>query len=401
MLVNLKHQGVKVRRHGSHQLQGDEKFTGTLSYRIVGYLDRGPVRHSLGTEEKSVAIRRLGKIERAIAEGPTSSLWPELHDSLPLKTFKFLATRVGYVSHSTKATDKATWTDLVEAFELEMARMIANKQRGASSEEGTMSPSTRERYRRTLAHFSKFLDDPSTHLDAVRPGTIEKFKVSRHKSINALKQARGGSSIALDVAVLHRVFTFAESKGIMAAKPINLKNESKPGKNPKNGARPFTSEELASMGKHAGEGIFIFLLLRWTGLRGNDAVNLKWENVHSTRGVNGEIEVMTRSAPSSPSSRYPRNSEPRLRRHTLNRSLVRTTGCSSTPTPKRLSHLVSVSMPAPLRWEYAQACAGRRHTVFATRLRRTCLRVGKTCTAWQRCSQTPRTLWRSITRSSW
>jgi hypothetical protein len=46
-----------------------------------------------------------------------------------------------------KATAKSTWQDLCEAFELEMERMVANKTRGAGREEGTVSPSTRSRYR--------------------------------------------------------------------------------------------------------------------------------------------------------------------------------------------------------------------------------------------------------------
>jgi hypothetical protein len=38
---------------------------------------------------------------------------------------------------------------------------------------------------------------------------IAKFKVIRYKAIIALKQARGGTSIALDIAVLHAMFAFA------------------------------------------------------------------------------------------------------------------------------------------------------------------------------------------------
>jgi integrase len=89
---------------------------------------------------------------------------------------------------------------------------------------------------------------------------------------------------------------------MMAEKPIELKKESEPGKNPKNGARPFTGEELAhfrkvtkhkNSGKQVIDDTSLFLLLRWTGLRVSDAVNLRWSNVHFGRGVNGEIEVLT------------------------------------------------------------------------------------------------------------
>jgi integrase len=92
---------------------------------------------------------------------------------------------------------------------------------------------------------------------------------------------------------LHRIFAFAISKQMMKSNPINLKHESKPGKNPKNGARPFTADELGKLRKEAGDDLFMFLLLRWTGLRGSDAVALLWRNVHLDRGQNGEIEILT------------------------------------------------------------------------------------------------------------
>jgi integrase len=174
-----------------------------------------------------------------------------------------------------------------------MERMVANKARGAGREEGIMSPNTRSRYRQCIIHFTEFLADATTSLSKIEPSTIEKYKVERHKEIIKLKQSRGGSSIALDIAILHRMFNFAVSKQMMSKKPIDLRNESKPGKNPKNGARPFNAEELTSLRESAREDLFMVLLLRWTGLRGSDALGLRWENVHFNRGTNGEIEVMT------------------------------------------------------------------------------------------------------------
>jgi integrase/recombinase XerC/integrase/recombinase XerD len=177
------------------------------------------------------------------------------------------------------------------AFELEMQRLIENKRRGASREEGVMSPNTRDRYRQTIKHFSAFIDD--VLLADINKSTIELFKIDRLRRIEELKQSRGGTSIALDIAVLHRMFQFAVDKEMMVHKPIDLSKESKPGKNPKNGARPFTAEELKKL-RNAAEGdLFNFLVLRWTGLRGSDAVNLRWQDVHFDRGSNGEIEVLT------------------------------------------------------------------------------------------------------------
>ncbi len=69
MLINIKYKEVRVRRPNSHLFKGEDKFTGTVSYSVIGSLDREPVRLSLGTEEKGVAIRRVSKIEKACAEG--------------------------------------------------------------------------------------------------------------------------------------------------------------------------------------------------------------------------------------------------------------------------------------------------------------------------------------------
>jgi integrase len=318
MLINIRYKEVKVRRPNSHLFNGEEKFTGTVTYSVIGSVDREPVRLSLGTEEKGAAIRRVSKIEKACAEGSKSSLWHELEESLPTKTFKFFADRAGYVgSTKTPSSITPTWGSLCDAFEIEMTRCIANKKRGASRKEGTMSESTRDRYRQTIRHFTSFLGDKNLPLAEIQKSTIAMFKVDRQKKIEQLKQSRGGSSIALDVVVLHRMFAFAVSEGLMLQKPISLKNESKPGENPQNGARSFTADELTKLREAAdlvnnggklrkpetklekelrkttGGDLFIFLVLRWTGLRASDAINLRWQNIHFDRGVNGEVEVLT------------------------------------------------------------------------------------------------------------
>ncbi len=295
MVIDIRYQEVKVRRPNPHLYKGEDKYTGTVTYSVVGTVNRERVRMALGTEEKKVAIRRVGKLEQACAEGANSALWHELEDSLPYKTFKWFADRAGFVATPKTATTTArpTWQMLCDIFEAEMQRLIDNKARGASSEEGTMSPTTRDRYRQSVRHFAAFLGDPSTTLEDIKPSTIELFKLDRRKKISVLKQSRGGTSIALDIAILHRMFALAVKKGLMLQKPIDLQNESKPGKNPKNGARPFTAEELGKLRKVADDDLFMFLLLRWTGLRGSDTVSLRWSNVHFDRGVNGEIEVLT------------------------------------------------------------------------------------------------------------
>jgi integrase len=306
VLLKIRHAPVKVRRPNSEQFKGEDKFTGTVTFSVVGSADRQEVRLALGTDSEKTAIRRVEKIKTACAVGPTCPLWAELDDSLPLRTFQFFATLAGYVSPSQQtSSSKPTWTNLAEIFELEMTRLIANKKRGTTREEGIMSESTRDRYRQTIRHFTAFLKNGNIPLDEITATTIELFKVDRVKAIEKLKQGRGGTSVALDVAVLHRLFAFAIKKGLIVQNPIHLENESKPGKNPKNGARPFTADELSKLRVHAqfkdgnekkplkDSDYPMFLLLRWTGLRGSDAIALQWRNVHFDRGANGEIEVLT------------------------------------------------------------------------------------------------------------
>lgn len=302
MQINIRYQEVRVRRKFSQNLEGEDKFTGSKTYSVVGTLNHERVRLSLGATEKNVAVRRITKIEKAVGEGPYSGLWVELAETLPKRTFQFLADRVGYVGKTAASKSVFTWQDLVEAYEIDMQRRIDNKERGAGREEGIMADSTRDRYRTTFRHFESFLGNKLTALAEITPALITKFKIQRQKEITALKQSRGGTSIALDVAILHAIFAFAVTQNMMSQKPIDLSKESKPGKNPKNGARPFTGTELAKIrevvvfkqkGQAQIDDTHCFLILRWLGLRISDAVNLRWEYVHFDRGVNGEVEILT------------------------------------------------------------------------------------------------------------
>lgn len=70
--------------------------------------------------------------------------------------------------------------------------------------------------------------------------------------------------------------------------PVRM--EGRPGENPANGAEPFTAADLAKLRANAGADLLAFLLLRWTGLRGVDAVKLTWSEVHLERQ---EVERVT------------------------------------------------------------------------------------------------------------
>ncbi len=91
-------------------------------YRAIGTIAGRFLRLSLGTANNSAASTTVGRIERALAEGPASSLWPELKRILPFKTFEVLA---GIANYREEAAAKVwTWKELEATFETEMRQRI-------------------------------------------------------------------------------------------------------------------------------------------------------------------------------------------------------------------------------------------------------------------------------------
>jgi integrase len=88
--------------------------------------------------------------------------------------------------------------------------------------------------------------------------------------------------------LLHKVFEIAVEEEMLVKNPVVF--EGRPGDSPTRGARPFSAQDLTRMQKHANQDLLSFMLLRWTGLRGSDAVNLRWSEVHFDRP---EIERIT------------------------------------------------------------------------------------------------------------
>jgi integrase len=117
---------------------------------------------------------------------------------------------------------------------------------------------------------------------------IESFKVWRIARIQKRKESRGGTGLVLDIAILHKVFEVALEDEMVSKNPVAF--EGRPGDSPTRGAQPFSAQELSKMQEHAAQDLLAFMLLRWTGLRGSDAVNLRWSEIHFDRR---EIERIT------------------------------------------------------------------------------------------------------------
>ena len=232
-------------------------------------------RGSLGTRNKDAALRLAHLLEIALLEGPNSSHWSELSKLLPRRTFRRFASLVGATE-----TQLPTWKDLLETFKAHMAQRVTL---------GNLSQNTVDRYSHTLKEFEIFLAEQAVStLRDIRKPFVESFKVWRIARIRSKKHSRGASGLPLDVAILHRAFSFAMENEMIEKNPVRL--EGRPGENPEGGAEPFSPDELSLLRKYAEPDLLEFLLLRWTGLRGSDAVKLTWGEVHLSRK---EIERIT------------------------------------------------------------------------------------------------------------
>jgi integrase len=232
---------------------------------LVSGAELARVRGSLGTRNADAARRVAHRLETAITEGPDSPLWTDLQTLLPAETFSRFALYVGV-----KERRLPTWSDLQSGFTAFIEQQIKI---------GKLRDSTAARYKRTLQDFETFLTERRIMLlqDVTKP-LVESFKVWRIGQIKERKFSRGGGGLALDAAILHRVFSFALENEMVVKNPVRM--EGRPGDNPEGGAEPFEAKELAKLRENAGEDLLAFLLLRWTGLRGSDAVTVTFQEFH-------------------------------------------------------------------------------------------------------------------------
>jgi integrase len=244
------------------------------SFHVDYFSGATRLRGSLGTRNHAAAQRLSHRLETALSEGADSELWSELKASLPELTFSRFADFSGatekLAAKEAEEANRPTWHDLSTAFELHLAqRVTINKLR-----ESTAAP-----YRVTVKDFGVFLEERKiTFLHDIDKPLVESFKVWRVQRINQKKFSRGATGLVLDVAILHRLFSFAVDSEWTLRNPVRM--EGRPGENPHGGAEPFTGDELTRLRAHAGHDLLAFLLLRWTGLRGGDAVVLSWREVH-------------------------------------------------------------------------------------------------------------------------
>lgn len=254
----------RVKKRGKvYRLEGR---AGERSRRGTGERER--IRLSLGTANGEAAQLRHSRIERALAEGPASVLWDELRGVLPADTFDKLAAISGRRSEPAPVT-RHTWEELSKAFAGWMSQRVALDKLRAT---------TRARYLQTSASFGQFLKTRGiAELDQITKPLIEDFKQWRLAGVLEKKNSRGGRGVVLDTAVLHRLFGYAVECELVAKNPVRL--DGRPGDDPTRGAQPFKPAELVKLRAVAQDDLLAYLVLRWTGFRGSDAVGLRWGEI--------------------------------------------------------------------------------------------------------------------------
>ena len=239
MTFRVKKRGKAYRLRGR---SGDRLRRGTG--------ERERIRLSLGTANGDAAQLLHGKIERALSEGPSSSLWRELRNTLPSDTFSKLSTIIGY--EPSKSPEVFPWSQLESKFTAWMSHRVALDK---------LQSSTCERHLQNAASFGSFLVLRGiSDLSLMSRPVIEDFKVWRLARVLEKKHSRAGRGVVLDVAILRRIFGFAVECEMIAKNPVRL--EGRPGDEPARGAQPFKAAELVKLRAAADVDLFAFLLLR-------------------------------------------------------------------------------------------------------------------------------------------
>jgi integrase len=247
-------------------------------YWLEGRIANRRIQTTLGTRNGDAATLAKNRVERALTEGASSQEWPLLQGLIPATVFLNLAAIVGHVTQP--PTRPHTWVDLKAAFTAEAERRIVLAKLRAS---------TWIRYKYTLSEFTAFLSSVGvSELAPISRVVIENFKAWRVARIKQKRHSREARGVALDAAILHRVFSYGLELEMIARNPVRM--EGRPGDAPECGAQPFKADELSKLRAAAGLDFLAILVLRWTGLRGSDVVTLRWAEIDFHTG---EISRLT------------------------------------------------------------------------------------------------------------
>src|SRR6185437_9074183 len=161
-------------------------------FYIEGRIAGERIRLAIRTQNRENARATISEVERALAGGPQSSLWPKLQAVLPRKSFDYLARISGYEERP--SIPLPSWAALGELFEADSLRRIAL---------GKFRETTWERYKFEVREFSEFLKQRGAELlEQVDRPLVEQYKVWRVSRIQSRSKLGEAKSLALSVAIL-------------------------------------------------------------------------------------------------------------------------------------------------------------------------------------------------------
>ena len=218
-------------------------------------------RCSLGVGDKKVAGRLANTVAFALAEGPSCELWPSLRSRLPKSSFKTLTADIEVPA----ATEL---TQFEQMWEEHLDRRVSL---------GEIRASTRHNYLSASRQFFAYLIEQKIQLmDKVSGLMVDQYLVGRKEAI----EARGGSGRGLiaEQTILNAIFDLALREGVIRKNPIKYRFRPDSDPPPVN---PFSSDELDALEREAtGEMGLVFLLFRWTGMRGSDVAEVTWSSIN-------------------------------------------------------------------------------------------------------------------------
>jgi site-specific recombinase XerD len=241
------------------------------------------VRGALGTENRGVALRLVHRIELALSEGPRSKLWAELRGLIPYPTFARFTKFAGVEGKLILVWKE--FRDLFESYKRQQLKM------------NELSDQTFENYQRSLDSFEAFLAEHRIKMvQDVDKTTIDNYSLWRIDEVKRPQSTGGGPSLRFDLRHLHHAFEFARERGLIEKNPVSVPAS----RSDRHIARPFSADEIVKWEDEATAGpvdqLFPdlsssndewvpFWLLRWTGLRPRDAIDLSWQEVSLDRRV--------------------------------------------------------------------------------------------------------------------
>lgn len=218
------------------------------------------MRGSLGTSDPKAAKRLASRVGFAVADGPDSETWSTLRLVLPPASYRTLATGMAVT----------TPPDLAE-FEILFKQQLDRREKL-----GEIAPGTHSLYEAAAEIFFTWLAQQGVFkMDGITPILVEKYQVWRKESLSSKPQSKNGGGLRTDNTVLAAIFELATQERLVQKSPF--KGRFRCYGDPK-GAEPFSREEMLRLEASCAEveEELLFLIFKWTGLRGSDVADLTW-----------------------------------------------------------------------------------------------------------------------------